>query len=312
MDSFFIVLEQVGLFAVYMSIGVIAVKSGLINSSGLDVLSVFVTRIALPLLVFTNIVNGCTREDFMKSWIVIFLTVIFYIALFTTAVLLKKLFRMRGNRGRVYHACSMFGNAGFIGIPVITALLPARGMLYIALFTVPDMLILWTLGVYLTTPENAVRGLSAGQVLKKMINPTLCATVLSVLFVFFKLPLPGFIGTALTRAGAVATPLALIYLGGVFCFIHIGEFVKRPEIFGMIAVKMVLLPVLLFFLFSHIPGTDGEIALAMSMLAGMPVMTTITMLAHTQGSDGDYAAGMIFLTTIASIVTLPLVSLLIG
>ena len=80
----------------------------------------------------------------------------------------------------------------------------------------------------------------------------------------------------------------------------------------MIAVKMVLLPVLLFILFSHIPGTDGEIALAMSMLAGMPVMTTITMLAHTQGSDGDYAAGMIFLTTIASIVTLPLVSLLIG
>ena len=46
MTSFFIVLQQVGLFAVYMTIGVISVKSGVLNKDGLGVLSLFVTRVA--------------------------------------------------------------------------------------------------------------------------------------------------------------------------------------------------------------------------------------------------------------------------
>ena len=35
----------------------------------------------------------------------------------------------------------MFGNIGFMGIPIIAAIFPKQGMLYIALFTVVDQLL---------------------------------------------------------------------------------------------------------------------------------------------------------------------------
>lgn len=41
-------------------------------------------------------------------------------------------------------------------------------------------------------------------------------------------------------------------------------------------------------------------------------MSSVAMFANANGSDGDYAIGAIFVTTIASVVTLPLISYIIG
>jgi len=51
-------------------------------------------------------------------------------------------------------ASSLFGNVGFIGIPIISSLFPQKGMLYIALFTIVDQLLLWTLGLSLTSKNG--------------------------------------------------------------------------------------------------------------------------------------------------------------
>ena len=46
----------------------------------------------------------------------------------------------------------IYGNVGFLGIPLLSAAFPERGGLYIALFSIIDQLVLWTYGMYLTTP----------------------------------------------------------------------------------------------------------------------------------------------------------------
>lgn len=42
--------------------------------------------------------------------------------------------------------------------------------------------------------------------------------ILTVIGIFLNVKLPAPLGTALTKTGAISTPLAMIYLGGIFCY----------------------------------------------------------------------------------------------
>ena len=205
----------------------------------------------------------------------------------------------------------MFGNTGFMGIPLITSLYPKQGGLYIAMFTVIDQLVIWTLGMYLTSPENSdQQEKSVAKNLKLMINPSTVAILIGVVVVLTGLKLPSFIDAALTAAGSAASPLAMIYLGGAFCFLRIRDYLKKPEIYGMIVVKMLLIPLGIYALLRLIPGLDNSIAVTISLQCGLPCMASLAMMAESQGSDSKYIAGMTFVTTMASIVTLPVLCLI--
>ena len=104
----------------------------------------------------------------------------------------------------------------------------------------------------------------------------------------------------------------MIYLGAMFCFIDIPQYLRRPEFYVEAVVKMVAVPVLFYLLLHALPGIREDIAVTLSVLLAMPTMTTIAMQAEIQHSDSDYSSGMVFMTTLLSILTIPAVCLLIG
>ena len=188
MDAFMILLEQIALFAVYLLTGVLLVRTNVLNESGLEPISKFVLKLALSVMIFINTINGVTRREFFETLPVLALTALMYFLLYCLAAVLAKVFRLKGNRRQVFRAVTMFGNIGFMGIPVISSIYPKHGMLYIALFTVVDQLILWTVGVHLTTPEESgKRSFSP----RKFVNPATVAVLSAVLLILcgWKLPL---------------------------------------------------------------------------------------------------------------------------
>lgn len=312
MTYFSIVLEQIFTFVIYAAIGIIAVKAKVLNKDGLGVMSRFITKIALPLLIFTNTINSASKEQFLNALPIMLATVLMYLLLYLLALALAKAFKLQGNERNVYRACSIFGNNGFMGIPIVAALFPKQGLIYIALFTIVDQMVLWTTGMTLTAPVEQTNSMSFTDKLKKMINPATVGITLAVIGIFLNIKLPASLNTALTKTGAISTPLAMIYLGGIFCYTDIRKYLKRTEIYAAVILKMCVFPVLFFYLLKLIPGITQDIAVTMSVFSALPTMTTIAMLAQTQKSADEYSAGMVFMTTLFSIVTLPLVCFIIG
>lgn len=308
MDYFSIVLTQIIGFVIYILIGIAGVRMRVLNAPALGVLSQFITQISLPLLLFTNTLNGATREQFIGDLPVVAATILMYIILYPLCQLLARIFGLTGNENHVYRACTMFGTIGFMGIPIVIAIFPEHGMLYIALFTVVDQILLWTVGVNLTAPTDRENAMSIASRLLKMVNPATIAVTLAVIGVFMDFHLPQPVNSALTKAGSVTTPLAMIYMGGLFCFIDLKKYIGKKEFYGAVLVKMCLFPLFFYELGSMI-GITNDVVVTLSLLAALPSMAAIVMLAQNQRSAGDYAAGMILVTTVCSIVTLPLVCL---
>lgn len=309
MNYFSIVLGQIEIFVVYMLVGIFAVKLHFLDRDKLGVLSGCITKILLPLLIFTNTINGTTREQFLSSSVIILLATVLYLFLYAAAAVLAKFLRIGCKHESLYRACTMFGNCGFMGIPIITALYPEQGGLYIAMYTVIDQLALWTVGTDLTAPADNTKKLSTAQRFRKMINPATVAILAGVFIVLTGIRLPSVIVTALSKTGAAASPLAMVYLGGVFCYIKIIDYLKLKEVYVTVVVKMLLLPVLVYAVLSHIPAVDQNIAVTIGILCALPTMSSVAMMAESQHSDSDYVTGFIFVTTLISIVTLPVVCL---
>ena len=83
----------------------------------------------------------------------------------------------------------MFGNVGFMGIPIITSIFPQNGILYISVFTIIDQFMLWTLGVKFTTPQGEGKFNP-----KKLINPATVAILLAVVLVLIEIKSTGTFG----------------------------------------------------------------------------------------------------------------------
>ncbi len=121
MSTFWILLEQMELFVIYILAGVILVKSGLFNRESLQSISKFVLRMGLPLLIFTNIINGVEREILLHSGSVLMSAFLFYVAMFFLSMGIAGLFHVKGKRAQIYQTMSMFGNIGFMGMSVMTS-----------------------------------------------------------------------------------------------------------------------------------------------------------------------------------------------
>ena len=164
-----------------------------------------------------------------------------------------------------------------------------------------DQLMLWTVGVRLASKAE-----HSSFDFKKLINPVTVAIVLALIFILTGISLPEILNTAFSKIGATATPLAMIYLGGVFACMDVRKYICKLDYYGIVAIKMLIFPVL-FYLLLGLLSISAEIRMTMTLTSAMPVMSSVVMMANAYGTDGDYAMGGILVTTVCSIVTLPLV-----
>lgn len=301
MTTFEILLQQIGLFVIYILAGVILVRTKVLNKETLEAISKFVIKMALPVMIFINIIDGVNNEILSGSWPIILIAAGFYVVMFLVSLWMTKFFHLAENRAGIYQAMMLFGNIGFMAVPVISNVFPGNGILYVSVFMIFDQFMLWTLGVKLTTPMGSGRFDP-----KKLINPATVAILIGMILMLTEVRIPLLLDTGLQKIGATASPLAMIYIGGIFAELPLKKYLKEISLYGIVIVRMLLAAILMFLVLGFFPVNE-EIRLAMALITGMPTMTAVVMMANASGLDGDYALGGVFITTVCGIVTLPFV-----
>lgn len=306
MNQFFIVLNQLISFLIMMIIGFLAAKLSVVSEEFLDGLSKLIMRIILPILIFTNAVNGTTRSELFECYPILLLSLGMYIGLIIVFLLISKVMSLKEERNRLYRCTMIFGNAGFIGIPLLMSIFPEKGALYIALMSIVDQTFLWTYGHNLTIPIKEKQKFK----IKNFINPALGAVALSLVIILLGIHIPTIILTPLQTVGKASTPLSLIYLGGLFYYCNWKIVLKEKELYVGIFIKMIIFPIVFYYIASGI-FSNTDMVRAMSIISALPTMTTIAMFAKSKNNQAEYAVGTVLITTAVCLITLTIVSYII-
>ena len=304
-------------------LGYILKEKGFITKDFVKIGNKLVFNVCLPCMLFINVYN---IESFSSiNWEIVLygcamLLVIFALGLLTS-ILTTKLPERRG----VILQCTFRSNIAIIGLSLASTLGGEEAVAVAAIissFTVPVNNILAVLSLSMFASEDASKKNSVKSVLINIVkNPLIIGCALGLVFLGLReaqIALFGdvvfrfnyqtkFLYTAVNNLKSIATPFALVVLGGQFEFSAVKGLLK--EIFVGTIWRIVLAPVL---------GIGIAIALnamgimscgvneypALVALFGSPVAVSSAVMATSMGADDQLATQLVVWTSIFSIFTI--------
>lgn len=293
--------------------GVIAKKTGVITTEHTEGMSSFITHITYPCLVISSmqmefsmkVLNNC------KYVVLIFMGVIL-ISLLLSRIIVKLVKLPKAQVG-VLAFMLVFGNTGFVGLPVLNGLFGQEAVFYGALCDSSYDIFMFTLGIQLIASSGQTTGLkrTKKEILKSIFNPCLIGVLIGLSLYVLRITLPPILSEPVHTIGAVTSPLAMFVVGTHLANLQFKELLTHKYSYLICFMKLLVSPAIAFALVYFILGTGSLLASVLVMQASMPVAMCSVIFAQQFKGDIAFTTKGTLLSTLLCIFTIPLVAFLI-
>lgn len=319
MQQMDVILNEIAVMLILALLGYLAGRTGYLpENSGLYV-SKLVIKITAPSLIIATMANYDFTDKALRDGLTISLYTLFFIALAgSVGFAASRLLKLEGANANVFRSHTMFGNVGYLALPLLKSIFGEKGLVYAVFFIIVHDVLIWTLGVYLlnrhgekTWKEN----------LKQFLNANTLSFFLGLIFAFTNFqhfikasPVAGVIYNVLYNT---LNPLgnATLYLVMIFIGLTLSEnkierlqelFSKKATLF-LVFIKLLLIPAAAFgILFLLGDFIDPFVKTILVLELAMPCAALIPALALQYGSDYRFATDNVIYTTFFAMITLPL------
>ncbi len=309
---FELTLSHMIVFFLVFAVGFAAARLRALPQDALPSVAQLITKVLLPVMIFYSTYANCTRQTILDNWQMVLLAAFFYALISLATFLLAKALRIPHDKDRVFQLCFIFGNTGFVGIPLLAAVFPDAGLVYMMMFSLVDQALFWTYGVWLSTERRHHHAAAQHIRLKQAITPNTVAIVVAVVFVMVPVPVPEVVLSGLGTISSATTGMCMLYLGALASFSRLAGVLRRPDAYVGILVKMVVLPVLVAKLLLLTSWFSADMVRALAIIMALPVMTVVPLVVSANGRETEYATGITVVTLVVSIAIIPLVVFLVG
>lgn len=194
-------------------------------------------------------------------------------------------------------------NAGFMGNPLVEGLYGSTGLMLASLYLIPQRTVMWSAGLSYFTPAK-----SRDVVRKVLTHPCIVAVFLGLVLMLTQFQLPDALLQTISACGSCTTALSMIVIGGILAEIPFRSVVNRWSLYYSL-LRLIVIP-LLTLIPCWLLGLPALVTSVSVVLAGMPAGSTTAILAEKYGGDSALAVQLVFLSTALSMLTIPLLCLL--
>ncbi len=287
---------------IYIIVGFIAAKARKIESDTVKKVNTVLLYIGQPAMIISSVLDTRLTMSLRDIGELFLYAVIMQLLLLGIAYIFIPIFvRKKADRG-LFKFLVAFGNVGFMGFPIVSALFGPDAVFLAAICLIPFFLATYSIGIIM------IKGGQVGAKLsfKFLLNPALIATFAAVILFVAKLPLPVEVLDAASGLAAILIPLSMVCIGANLGMSRLGEMLKDLRMYGLCFVKLIISPVLIFFicrLFITNPIYLGILVVT----SAMPSAVLASMFSIEYGADINVASRGVFMTTLVSLITIPIV-----
>ena len=275
----------------------------------------FVLFFALPCMLFQFGAKTPIAQLLDASAFFMYLFCALVMVAFVVAVTLNK--RFGWNDAAFGALVGAFPNTGFMGVPLLVALLGTAAAGPAIVTIVIDMVITTSLCIALSRLDGAgqqgVSQAAKNALLGVVKNPLPWAILLGTLFSAFQIELPGPVEKTVSLLGDAASPVALFTIGAVLAR---SQKIAHHEQHGPLTwkdyvpvalIKLLLHPVLVLVVglaaISMGVPIDTFTLKVMVLVAALPSASNVAMLSERFGADNGRIARIILVSTAAAFLT---------
>ena len=209
--------------------------------------------------------------------------------------------------GRDYFIRVVYGTRVSLSVGIVAAIMVLIiGLIYGSVYLIPIRFFMWSAGVTMLSSERH----SPAAVTKKLAtNPCVIAIFLGLARGFAGVEFPAPVETAISSLSACVSPFSMIVVGAIIGDVDPRSVFSAP-VFYFCGVRLVALPLVAYGLCLVI-GADATVAGVCLLLSAMPAAATTTLLSARYGADVAFASKIVCMSTVLSLVTAPVLMLLL-
>ncbi len=315
-----VVFKQMLSLLIMMGIGFYCKKTDRIDDKTYPKLSWIVVNILNPLLMVNGVINKEHTADNRTILINLCMMLFYFAFLALCGLIITKILFIKKTEEDLYQMMIVFSNVGFMGIPVISSIYGSECVLFIDFYILGYNVLLYTYCVHLveknikkcgseTDKENVSR---SGSVLIRIINPGVIASIIAIVLFISKLPVPSFIENCVSYLGNAAVPFSMILIGASVASKNIKDLLNEKKVYPFLLIRLLAIPIAAALIIKALPIQLPEMVFGVFiMMLAMPVGSIVVLMASEKGANETCLTRGIVLSTLAAVVTIPIVALFI-
>ena len=293
---------QVSILMIMVALGFICDKVGLYTQRIAKDCNNLLFYIITPAVILQSFL----KVEFNAANTVSFLLMAVIMAVFHVigAVVVRFLYKNSGANRPIFQYASVYGNVGFMGLPLAEAVAGAEGVFYCSAAVVIFNISAFTHGISLMQ-----RGKEKLALNKILINPGSIGIMISIplclLKFFLKVELPQLVMTPINYIGNLNTPMAMLMFGTYLANTDLLGMVKQKENYLVILMKLLVFPAVVLT-GVYLAGVRGPLLLTAAVACSAPTANNTVMFAAKYDRDTGIASKASGFSSIVSIFTMPL------
>ncbi|MBA4493454.1 AEC family transporter [Paenactinomyces guangxiensis] len=270
-------------------------------------LSKMALNLMSPFLVFRTFYHNELTIDYLYIFLYTFLLCFSLIAVVYLIGWLKR-YSAQETCGIVL--ASAFMNNGNYGTPLVLFVYGTAGLHYAIVLMVIQQLVMCTVGVYYAA-KGSVHVSGFQEVLRQVVRmPIVYGAMCGIIFQLFSIPLSKPMLQSINLVADATIPTIMIILGMQLAKITVKR-LSWEKLSLSLMIRLCLSPIIAFVLTLIFPIPD-LLKKIMILMAAMPTAANTTMYAIQYETEPEFVSGATLLSTNFSLVTLPVILLLLS
>ena len=222
---------QVAILAIIVAIGYICDKTGLYTEKTAKACNDLLFYIITPAVIINSFLNVQFTKENGLSYLLFF--VIICVFQIVGALVTKPLFRSAGENRSIFQYAAMFGNMGYMGLPLSKAVAGDLGVFFCSAAVVVFNIFCFTYGIRLME-----KGEGKMQLKKLLINPGTIGIAIGLPLFLLDVKLPEVLSTPISSIGALNTPLAMLMFGTYLAHTDLPAMFRQKENYFVLTLRI--------------------------------------------------------------------------
>ncbi len=292
-------------FVGIVAVGLVLRRTGILRRADAHPINQVIIYVGLPAMIFRAVHGAKLGPDLAivaaVAWGVFLVTVL-------VAWGLSRALKLPRPIAGGFILAAALGNTGYIGYPITTALLGESGLVRAIFYDVFGTLgAVLIVGLIIAERFGDAEGNRLHPLREALMFPAVIALAVGLLLRSF--PVPEMVSTGIDTLASLVVPLIMISVG---VSLRPGAIREQAGPLAILSVvRLVFAPLVALGIGSLVLADPAAVRLVV-LEAGMPSMMLTLVLGERFGLETDFIAAAILVTTVASVVTIPLMQVIAG
>ena len=304
------IVATIGKLVLAVAIGYYLYRTGVFTVETNQKLTHFILNFTMPLLIITSL-NGTDLGDRGQILFYIVVGLAFYAVTPFVGKVMNRIMRINREESPVYEAFYIFPNNLFMGYPVCASLYGAGCIFFVSVFNLAYNILFFTYGNWLFKEADGHKK-SAAEIAKSILNPGLVSSLAAVVLFLAEVKLPDGFVEVCQFVGNLTSPLSMVVIGSVIASYSVMSLLKYSwKIYVVCAFRLMVIPAVTYVIMTALGFSGAMLGVAVISM-GMPVGAMVSMGCVRAKKNEELGAAGIVVSTILSLLTTPVLLLLMG